>query len=241
MMKSGLRLGAVALSSMVALGTAGSAAWGATSATPPSLSQVQADAAAAISMRVNDLNAAVAKVQAAQNLGSESSTLIAALQADVSPLQALGQQIAVDTTVTSAQADASTIFTNFRVFYLVLPAVRLAGASAVTVNGAVANLTSDLGKVNQYVNPSNEATLDPLIASATTDITNAQNAASGIAASVLAVTPAEWNSDHDVLSAAHSAEQGASNDIKSARSVLQQIRADLKSEHAAATTTTTAA
>ena len=77
-------------------------------ASPPSLSAIQAAAAAAITLRVNDLNAAVAKVNGAKDLGSDSAALAAYLQADIAPLQALGQKIASETSVTTATSDAAT-------------------------------------------------------------------------------------------------------------------------------------
>ena len=66
-------------------------------ATPQSLSGIQAKAAAAISLRVNDLNAAITKVKADSRLGSDNAALATYLQADIAPLQALGQTIAGDT------------------------------------------------------------------------------------------------------------------------------------------------
>jgi hypothetical protein len=239
MMQHGVRLGALALTTAAIVGVSGTSAWGATTGTPPSLSTVQANAAAAITLRVNDLNAAISKAEAAKDLGSESSTLVADLQADIAPLQALGQQIAGDTTVASAQAAAATIFTNFRVLALVLPAARQAGLSVTEVNGPMATLTADLAKVNPHLNPSNEPTLDPLIADANAQLNAASSAASGIPTEVLGYTPADWNANHDILSASHGAVQSAANDLKAARADLKQIRAYFKSDPASATTTTT--
>ena len=83
----------------------------------------------AVSLRVNDLNAAISKVNADSRLGSDNAALVAYLQADIAPLQALGQKIAGDTTESTAAADYATIFTNYRVLALVLPAAHIAGAA----------------------------------------------------------------------------------------------------------------
>jgi hypothetical protein len=237
MLKNGLRLGAVALTSAAVVGVAGSSAWAAVATTPPSLSTVQAKAAAAITLRINDLNAAITKVDSAKYLGAGASTLASYLQSDISPLQTLGQQIAADTTLATAQAATATIFTNFRVLALVLPAAHLAGNSTSIVNGSVPNLTTDLNKLSGHVNPSNAATLNPLIADASSQINAASGAASGVAATVLGYTPADWNGNHSLLSTSHNDVQDALGDVKAARGYLQQIRSDLKSEGASATAT----
>ena len=94
MLKNGRRISAAALASAAVLGTGGAIAGASTpGATPQSLSGIQAKAAAAISLRVNDLNAALSKVNADQRLGSDNAALAAYLQADIAPLQGLGQKI----------------------------------------------------------------------------------------------------------------------------------------------------
>lgn len=118
------------LASAVVLGAGGAIAGATTpAATPQNLSGIQAKASAAVSLRVNDLDAAVAKVNADPRLGSDSAALAAYLQADIAPLRALGQKISGDTVASTAAADYSTIFTNFRVLVLVLPAAHIAGSA----------------------------------------------------------------------------------------------------------------
>ncbi|HEY3842692.1 MAG TPA: hypothetical protein VGL48_05520 [Acidimicrobiales bacterium] len=235
MSKTTIRVGAVAVTSVAVLvGLATSAG----AAAPVSLSSVQAKAATAITLRVNDLNAAMARVSAAKNLGSGAATLTAYLQNGIAPLQALGQKIAADTTVSAAQADASTIFTNFRVLALVLPAARLAADGDGIINGSVPTLTADSAKAAARVSSSNEGTLDPLITDLNAQISAATNAASGISPTALGYTPTQWNANHALLSTERLADQTARNDIKQARSDLRQISNFLKTDHAAATPTT---
>jgi hypothetical protein len=224
-----VRAGAVALTSVGVLVVGGGSAWGAAAA-PASLSEIQAKAAAAITLRVNDLNSAIAKVEADKDLGSEQSTLVAYLQADIAPLQTLGQKIAADTTVATASADAATIFTNFRVLALVLPAAWVAADSTSIVNWAVPALTTGLNKARSHVNSENQGTLDPLIADLSNQITAATNSATGIASTVLSYTPSDWNSNNSVLAPSHASVQSARNDVKAGRSDLQQIWNYLKSD-----------
>jgi hypothetical protein len=236
-----VRAGAVALTSAGVLVVGGGTAWGAASSTPASLSEIQAKAAAAITLRVNDLNSAIAKVQANANLGSEQSVLASYLQADIAPLQALGQKIAADTTATAAQADAATIFSNFRVLALVLPATWLAGDSTVILNKAVPDLTTALNKAKGDVNPENQGTLDPLIADLTNQIGTATSAATGIASTVLSYAPSAWNSNHNVLEPSHTSQQTAQNAIKAGRTDVREIWSYLKSDRGTTSTATTPA
>ncbi len=250
MSKSTKRLGVIAgttmaTASIAALGIVGGLAGSAgasqaASSTPPSLSTLQAKAAAAITVRVNDLNAAIAKVNAAKNLGSEGSTLTAYLQSDIAPLQQLGQQIAADTTLQEVQAAAPTIFTNFRVLALVLPAAHVAGNATSMTNGAVATLSADSSKAASRVNASSESALDPLIADLNQQINAATQATSGLAATVLAYTPSQWNANKGLLDGAHGSVSSAASDVKNAVADLKQIRAALRSEKGAAQTPTTA-
>jgi hypothetical protein len=228
MSKYALRMGAVALTSATLLGIGATAAFGASTAgTPPSLSTVQSNAATAITLRVNDLNAAISKVRSASKLGSAAATLENDLQSDVAPLQQLGQQIAADTTVAAARTAAATIFTNFRVLALVLPAARVAAYCTGMLNGPVASLTADATKAATYVTPANQATLTPLIADLNSQLSAATGELTAVPATVLAFTPAQWNANHAVLSSARQSAQRAAGALTAARSDLAKIRADL--------------
>jgi hypothetical protein len=217
---------------------AGAAGAANSSATPPTLPAVQAKAAAAITLRLNDLNAAVSRVNTAKHLADDAATLDGYLQRDLAPLQALGQKIAADTNVTTAQADAATIFTNFRVLALVLPATRLAASSDSVAHGSVPNLSADSADAQAHVTAANQAALAPLIANLNDEISAATGATSGLAATVLADTPAQWNSDHSLLSSARASLAGAGHDVKVGRADVHQIRDDVKPSATPTTPTT---
>jgi hypothetical protein len=146
-----IRLGAAALASAGILGTASGVAGAATSsgsagsgnsgsrAVPATLDGIKAKANTDITNRVNDLNAAVAKVNAAKGLGSGQATLVTYLGTDISPLQQLNQKIQGDATVRQAAEDFSTIFTGYRVYVLVLPASRIAADADRATNTAIPN------------------------------------------------------------------------------------------------------
>jgi hypothetical protein len=235
-----IRLGSVSLLSTSVL-VAGGALAGAAGATTPtaSLSSIQTKAAAAITLRVNDLNAAVAKVNADASLGSGAATLVTYLQQDIPGLQALGQKIAANTTPTVAGTDAETIFSHYRVLALVLPGARLAGGSDQLENSEIPKLTALVAKAATYETTADQATLGPLLSDMSAQTTAAANAAAGVASAVLSFTPAQWNANHSVLSSAWASLQAAQGDIAKAKGDAKQIRSDLKAEHSAGATTAT--
>jgi hypothetical protein len=248
-----MRLSVAALTSAAALGAIGvvaitAAGAATTTGHPATLASVQANAAAAITLRVNDLNAAITKVNGSKDFGSGAPALAAYLQADIAPLQALGQKIAADTTLATAQADAATIYTNFRVLLLVLPAAHLAGNSDIVADTEVPALTADSAKAASKVNPSNQAVLQPLINDLNAQISAASSATTGLAASLMSDTPAQYNANNALLTPAKASVTSANGDVTKARADLQQIHQDLKAARAtrttakgSTTTTTTAA
>jgi hypothetical protein len=229
MSKNGLRLGVAALTTAAVLG-AGAATSGAAAPAPSAqgLSTIQAKAAAAIALRVNDLNTAISKVNASKDLGSDAGILAAYLQVDIAPLQALGQTIAGDTSASTAQTDAATIFTNFRVLALVLPAARLAAASDDIGVATIPKLTALSAKAASRVNPSNSATVQPLIDDLNAQISAATTSTSGVASTVLGYLPAQWNANHSLLAPSLASLQAAKGDLAKARADVQQLRNDLK-------------
>ncbi len=223
---------------VVGLGSA-SAVAASPATTSQGLAAIQARAAAAITLRLDDLNAAISKVGATSRLGSSSASLVSYLQADRAPLQALGAKIASDTTAPTALADSSTIFTFYRVLALVLPAAHLAATADGIDVTAVPDLTAISAKTASHVNSSNEAVLQPLIDDLNAQIRAAGDGTAQIASTVLGYTPTQWNADHNLLAPSRGSVQAAANDITKARSDVQQIRKILIPSTPAATTPTT--
>ena len=175
-----IRHGAAAVASAAILGTAAGAAGAATTpspgsgsagtsgqsgpnAVPATLDGIKAKANTDITDRVDHLNAAIAKVNAAKGLGSGQATLVTYLGTDVTPLQQLDQKIQGDATVQQAAHDFSTIFTGYRVYVVVLPASRIAADAYRATSTAIPQLTADAQRAQGLVNPQNQAQLQPLI------------------------------------------------------------------------------
>jgi hypothetical protein len=88
---------------------------------------------------------------------------------------------------------------------------------------------ADAAKAQAHVTPANQATLQPLIDDLNSQITTASNAANGLAATVLAFTPARWNANNALLAPAKSSDQAAASALQKGRTDLAQIRQDLRS------------
>jgi len=245
-----IRLAAAAVASATILGTAagatgaattpspgagstGASAHGGSNAVPATLEGIKTKANTDITDRVDDLNTAIAKVNAAKGLGSGQATLVTHLGTDITPLQQLDQKIQVDATVQQAAQDFSTIFTGYRVYVLVLPASRIAADGYRATNTAIPQLTADATRAQGLVNPQNQAQLQPLIDDLNAQIGTATTATNGPAATVLAFTPAQWNANNSLLSASRSSARTADAALDKGRSDVQQIRQALKDSVAA--------
>jgi hypothetical protein len=230
-----IRLGAAAAAVAVAAGASlgtmagpGSVSGAATT----SLSGLKARAATDIADRVRDLDAAIAS----KGIGSGQATLVSYLGADVAPLQQLNRTIQGDSTLQQAAHDFGTIFSDYRVYLLVLPASRIAATADHATTTAIPALTADAARAQARVTPANQATLEPLIDDLNGQISTAADASNGLAATVLAFTPAQWNADHALLAASTSSRQAVTAAVQKGRADVTQIVQDLKAARATTTT-----
>jgi hypothetical protein len=237
-----IRLGSVALVSAVALGAAAGTAGAArltgktgntgiisatgnsgSSVTPQTLSAIKAKAKAGVTQRVNALNAAIAEVNAASGLGPDQGALVSYLRTDIAPLQQLGDKIQADTTVKQAGEDFSGVLRDYRVYVLVLPAATVASEADRATATAIPNLTKASSQAQSLENPRNQAELEPLLNDLNDQISTATTATSGLASTVLALTPTQWNANHNLLSDSKSAAQTAVAALQKGRSDATQI------------------
>lgn len=248
-----IRLAACALAAGVTLGAASGLAGAATtsgnhgsSAVPATLAGIKAKAAADITDRVNDLDGAIARVNAAKGLGVGQGALASYLGTDISPLQQLNQKIQADSTVRQAAHDFGTIFSDYRVYALVLPASRIAATADHATASAIPSLSAAAARAQARVTPANQATLLPLLNDLNAQIGAAATATNGLAATVLAFTPAQWDANNSLLAPSRSSSQAATGALGKGRADVEQIVQDLKSSagaglhtHAGSTTATT--
>jgi hypothetical protein len=230
-----IQIGTLAVASTTAFGTAagvagaattstgGAGSSGQTATTPTTLSGLKTVGTDDINDRVNALHDAIGRVDAAQGLGSGQATLDAYLGADVTPLQQLNTKIQGDTRYTQALTDFHDIFSNFRVYVLVLPAAIIAGDSFHATNTVIPNLQAASTKAQDYVNSNNQGVLQPLIDDLNAQIGTATSANNGLAATVLAFTPAQWNANQNLLAPARGQVQSSDAAIRKGRSDVLDI------------------
>jgi len=205
-----------------------------TSTTVPVNPAARARAETAISARITALHAALATIQqTGWFAGSDQATLETLVTRDVTGLTALGTTIGTETDGTKLAAEARSIDSDYRVFALALPEVHLVRAIDRMSGDALPNLQAidrDLkaGIAEQSAEGRNGAGALAAVSGLDAQISIIGRATTGTAARLLALTPARWNADHQVVSpyragvaAAVAALDQAGRDIQTA---LQDLR-----------------
>ncbi|MGO9660681.1 MAG: discoidin domain-containing protein [Acidimicrobiales bacterium] len=182
---------------------------------------VKESSAHLIAERVSSLDAAIKAVQGRSYLGSDATTLVNGINADISGLQALGQTIAGDATVAQAEADRELIFTQFRVYHLVLPVVSDVSQADAIVNDYLPAVQDAITKLEADENSSNQGVLGPIIANMQAQAQLASSATNGLSPELLAFTPAEWNADQGLLN-------GPQTELRLADRALQTVNNDIR-------------
>ena len=196
-----------------------------------SLGTVQAHGEAAAAKRVATLNAAIAKVDADATLSSsDKSTVLGSLKADVTGMDHLHAALAADTTVTQARIDDHTIVTQYRVYRVALPQARVVRAADRATTKTLPRLQQAeerlAARLSKHAAKDSDAAKAAL-ADLQQQISSLQSDAQGLAAAALAVTPAQYDANHDVLSAPEAKAKAvrgvattAAKDVKTIRSAL---------------------
>jgi hypothetical protein len=158
--------------------------------------------------------------------------LLATLNADLSGLTALRATIAADTTAAQARTDYQKIFTDYRVYWLVLPQVHYAAAADDITTAVLPRLTDAQTKLAALLAGPDAAKNTPAVQAAMTDLVNqiaaATTVTTGLSATVLAYTPAQVNANHNLMRQARQTLQSARTDIKAARADVATIAGALK-------------
>lgn len=163
------------------------------------LAWVKRNSTELIDHRVSSLDKTIAAVQAKSFLGSDQASMVSEMQTDVTGLQALDAKIQADTDLTTALQDRASIFTGFRVYYLVLPVVSDITQADWYSNFKVPAINSQITQVQGEENSNNQLVLAPLAAGMQSEVGIITSATNGLAAQLLSYDPAQWNSDHRLL------------------------------------------
>jgi hypothetical protein len=197
------------------------------------LAAIQKLAAAAIARRLAALGVASNAVTNSTAItAADKATLLTTLSNDVSGLTALGTTIAADTTAAKARSDYQTIFTAYRVFALALPQVRFAQAGDDLTTAVLPKLTDAQTKLAALLAGADAAKNTPAVQAAMTNLATQigaiGTATSGLSASVLAYTPAQYDANHALLSPSRQSLATARGDVKTARGDIVLVMNALK-------------
>jgi hypothetical protein len=217
-----------------------------TSTTPPSttsttasgnLSAAQAYGEKQVTDRVNSLNKAITGVQGDSYLGSDGTTLVADMQADITAIQGLGTTISTDTTVGQVNANVGEIF-GYRVYDFLLPAVQDVVEVDSITNVKLPALATAITDLTGKENSSNQGVLAPLVANMQSQSSTATTATSGLSAQLLGYTAADWDANHGLLNGARIDIFIANRALGTAWKDDQRANDYLRHHHNAGTTTT---
>ena len=203
------------------------------------LTWIKEDSAHLIADRVASLDAAIKSVPGWSFLGADGTTLVNGMNADLSGLQALGEKIAGDTTGPQAEADRLLIFTQFRVYLLVLPVVSDVAQTDKIVNVYLPAVQKAVTQLQADENSSNQVVLAPIITNMQAQVQLATTATNGLSAALLAFTPAEWNANHGLFGGPATELRITDRARGTADTDLRQADRYLRRHHIAPTTTST--
>jgi hypothetical protein len=195
-----------AVGAAAALAGTGMIAPAASAASTPgdTLAAIKAAAAAAVSVRESALQAAVTDVSLNPFLtGADRATILSVLTGDEPALDDLGAQIQADTTVSQARAGYQMIFSTYRVFALRLPQARFAESSDDLTGTLVPRLSDAEARLQILLAGPDSGQDTPTVQAEMADLAHQLQLVSvntaGVPASVLAITPAQWDANPQIL------------------------------------------
>jgi hypothetical protein len=208
-------------------------AWAAGSNGSATLEGIKARAATAISARLTSLSTAIPAVNSNKWLTpADKSTLLNTLNGDQTGLTALGPKIQADTTVAQARTDYQSIFLDYRVYALALPQVRLAAATDDITGGVLRRLTDAQSRLEGLLSGSDSAKNTAAVQAAMSDlaakIQTITSSTAGLSASLLALTPSQYDANHTVLAGPRETILSARADIVAARADVMTVIGALK-------------
>jgi len=225
----------LSIATLAVLGAGASPALAATPSPSPahhSLADIQARAKAKTDARIASLDKAISRVNAAKHLtDADRTTILATLNGDVAGMNTVEAKIAGDTDASVAAKDYATIFTDYRVYAVAIPQSRLAAVADRISGATITRLTKahDALAANLAAHPSKSTpTLVADLADMASQTAAGSSAVEGLAASSLAVTPDEYNANHDALSSERSAAKTAAAAVKKAAADGKAVRAALR-------------
>ena len=203
-------LAATALAAGLVAGVAGSA-FATSSTVPPSkqaaLDALKAKCDAAITERLNSIGVVTARISSAKHLGTDQAALLAIFNdpstGAIGGLNALKTKIDDPNGDPNLKADCDSIFTNFRIYALRIPQVRLVVA-ADDETAAIARLTTAATNLQNLIDKVKDTSRDldgakAALADMNAKLADATKQVNGVNTAVIKFSPSDWNKKHDVL------------------------------------------
>jgi len=187
-----------------------------------------------ITRRINNLTSVQSKITATTKLtASDQSTLSAEVSSEISGLTALKAQLDSSTTVSAAIVDVQDMFSEYRVYALVLPKVDLVKTSddQLTTEGKLTTLAQKLQTriTAEKTAGKDVTTLQADLNAMTSSIASAQGISNSIENTTISLQPSDYDSNHSVLSGDVAQLKTALADEKSAYGEAKTIIEALKS------------
>ena len=186
-----------------------------------------------ISRRLTTLGTLTSKINSATKLSaSDKATLSAEVSSEVSGLTALKSKLDAETTLDGAKADAQSIYTDYRVYALIVPKVELVRV-ADDQQVAESKLTDLAAKLQTRIttaknNGKDVTALQTQLNDMTAKTQAAQAISTSIESKVINLQPSDYNSDHALLSGDRDQLKTAHQDNQAAYADAKNIVAGLK-------------
>lgn len=186
-----------------------------------------------ITRRITSLNSAESKISSTTKLSSSDQAYLEnEVNNEISGLTTLKTTLSGETTLAAARSDVQSIFSDYRVYALLLPKIRIITA-ADSEQATSTKLTTLEGQLQTKINNAKSAgndvtTLQTDLNTMQTDSSNAQSIAAALESSVLTLQPTNYDNDHTILSGdlsqlktAHTDNVNAYNEGKTIVSALE--------------------
>jgi hypothetical protein len=207
-----------------------------TALTQQHLTNLQTRGAAQIKLRLTTLNNLSTVISGAKRVtASDKTSLSSEVTTEITGLTSLEAKLAAETTITGAQADVESIYSEFRVYALVDPKVHLVRAAddeqvtETSLSALATKLQTRLA--SEQTAGKDVSVLETSLTDLKTQVANAQAISSAIETKVLALQPSDYNSDHTILSGdavqlktAHSDNMTAYSDAKTIVTGLEALK-----------------
>jgi hypothetical protein len=183
-----------------------------------------------INRRLTTLNSLASKISSSTKISaSDKTTLTNEVNSEVSGLSTLKTTLDACTTLSCAKSSAQSIFSEYRVYALVVPQVDMikAADNQQLTEAKLATIASQLNTRLSSSSSSNSTLLADLT-TMNSDISSAQSLSSTVESAVEGFTPANYDSDHSLLSQYYQNLKSAQTDIQAAYTQGKAIAAALK-------------